>query len=235
MRDLLQPQTKDPQRLFGQLERELVYYRDRKRCAVCDSEVAWSDAEIYHVDHHVLGGRAVPDNGALVHRECHPKRAAVEAFAKRWRESVRASSDEAQNQVYYCRMKTWTAMGNRRECVPVAAQRSAACRSLTIGERAKPFTLAFLRARTTVFQLCLNRIVAIAERPKPRKRERAGVRLHATPCRPFEAAPSQTTQTQGRGGMEARRRRRRTILRATTCGLASTSLPQTLITTQPIV
>jgi hypothetical protein len=97
MRDLLQPQVKDPQRLFGQLERELIYYRDRKRCAVCETEVAWSEAEIHHVDQHILGGRTVPDNGALVHRDCHPKGAAVEAFAKRWRERVQAGSEEARN------------------------------------------------------------------------------------------------------------------------------------------
>jgi hypothetical protein len=39
MREVLRPQTKDPQRAFGPLEREIIYYRDKKRCAVCDADV----------------------------------------------------------------------------------------------------------------------------------------------------------------------------------------------------
>lgn len=86
MLDVLQPRSKDPQRIFGRLERELIYYRDRKKCGVCDSDVIWSDGEIHHVDQHSQGGRTVMDNGALVHKHCHPKgAAATENFAKKWR------------------------------------------------------------------------------------------------------------------------------------------------------
>lgn len=85
MRDLLQPQLKDPQRLFGRLERELVYYRDRKRCAVCAAEVVWPEVDIHHVDQHVQGGRTVLENAALVHRHCHPKGATAVAFAEQWK------------------------------------------------------------------------------------------------------------------------------------------------------
>lgn len=85
MRDELTLQTKDPQRIFGALERELIYYRDKKRCAVCNAEVVWSELEIHHVEQHGKGGRTLLENGALVHRHCHPKGTAAEtAFAKNW-------------------------------------------------------------------------------------------------------------------------------------------------------
>jgi 5-methylcytosine-specific restriction endonuclease McrA len=86
MRDVLEPMIKDPQRSFGALERELIYYRDRKRCAECGADVIWPEAEIHHVDQHRHGGRTLLENGALVHRHCHPKGDAAEAhFAQKWR------------------------------------------------------------------------------------------------------------------------------------------------------
>jgi len=82
----LRAQLKDPKRQFGQLEREIVYYRDRKRCAVCDGEVLWGEAEIHHVTEHSDGGPTTLTNGALVHSHCHPKGAvATAAFAREWR------------------------------------------------------------------------------------------------------------------------------------------------------
>lgn len=87
MRDMLQPQMKDPQRMFGVLEREIIYYRDLKRCGECDADVIWSEAEIHHVDQHSQGGKTALENGALVHRHCHPKGAvATERFAAKWRQ-----------------------------------------------------------------------------------------------------------------------------------------------------
>lgn len=73
---------KDPKRTFGSLERELVYWRDRKKCQVCDAEVNWDEAEIHHVEEHHRGGMTTLDNGALVHKHCHPKGAAAEEFWK---------------------------------------------------------------------------------------------------------------------------------------------------------
>ncbi|WP_315717263.1 MULTISPECIES: DUF262 domain-containing protein [unclassified Bradyrhizobium] len=89
MREKLNPQLKDPQRLYGALERELVYYRDKKRCAVCGNEVPWPEMEIHHVEEHGKGGGTTLENGALVHRDkCHPKGArATAAFAKKWAEA----------------------------------------------------------------------------------------------------------------------------------------------------
>jgi 5-methylcytosine-specific restriction endonuclease McrA len=87
MYEILHPQLKDPQRGFGTLEREIVYYRDKKRCAVCDAEVIWSEAEVHHIHRHSQGGKTTLDNGVMVHRHCHPKGATAEqAFAKKWRQ-----------------------------------------------------------------------------------------------------------------------------------------------------
>lgn len=85
MRERLGLQPKDPQRLFGSLERELIYYRDKKRCAVCGEQVIWPEVEIHHVEEHATGGRTALSNGALVHGGCHPKGADATNFAIQWR------------------------------------------------------------------------------------------------------------------------------------------------------
>lgn len=85
MSEFVRPVSKDSQRSFGRLERELIYYRDRKKCGVCESEVVWSDGEIHHVVLHSAGGRTTLENGALVHKHCHPKGPAAEVFARKWR------------------------------------------------------------------------------------------------------------------------------------------------------
>jgi 5-methylcytosine-specific restriction endonuclease McrA len=83
MHEILRPQLKDPKRLFGPLEREIIYYRDRKKCAVCDGEVIWLESEFHHVEEHAKGGATELENGVLVHRHCHPKGAAAAEFAKK--------------------------------------------------------------------------------------------------------------------------------------------------------
>lgn len=85
MYEILKPQLKDSKRLFGTLEREIIYYRDRKECNVCRAEVIWPEVEIHHVEEHAKGGPTVLENGALVHRQCHPKGSAATEFAKQWR------------------------------------------------------------------------------------------------------------------------------------------------------
>ena len=89
MLEFLQPQLKDPKRLFGAVERDLIYYRDKKRCAVCRGDVPWSEAEFHHVEEHSKGGKTALDNGALVHKECHPKGAQAAEFAKQWPEKLK--------------------------------------------------------------------------------------------------------------------------------------------------
>jgi 5-methylcytosine-specific restriction endonuclease McrA len=86
MRERLKLQLLDSQRAFGALERELIYYRDKKKCAVCEADVTWDEAEIHHVEPFRSGGRVALENGALVHTHCHPKGNAAEAaFATKWR------------------------------------------------------------------------------------------------------------------------------------------------------
>jgi 5-methylcytosine-specific restriction endonuclease McrA len=86
MREVLQPKLKDEQRNFGMLERELIYYRDGKRCGVCERDVIWDDGEIHHIEQHSQGGPTVLENGALVHVHCHPKGAQATAnFAAKWK------------------------------------------------------------------------------------------------------------------------------------------------------
>jgi len=74
-------QPKDPKRAFGAVEREFIYYRDKK-CAVCRGTVFWSDAEIHHTAEHAKGGQTVLANGVLVHRTCHPKGSQADAFGR---------------------------------------------------------------------------------------------------------------------------------------------------------
>ncbi|MEQ1908024.1 MAG: DUF262 domain-containing protein [Vicinamibacterales bacterium] len=89
MHEMLRPQMKDQTRAFGVLERELIYYRDSKCCAVCNADVIWAEAEIHHVEQHRHGGKTILPNGALVHRHCHPKGETAEAaFAKKWGERL---------------------------------------------------------------------------------------------------------------------------------------------------
>ena len=93
MHERLPLKMKDPQRMFGALEREIIYYRDRKRCGQCDADVIWSEAEIHHVDQHSQGGKTALENGALVHHHCHPKGArATEQFAAKWCQRRAAAS-----------------------------------------------------------------------------------------------------------------------------------------------
>lgn len=74
MFEFLSPlQLLDPNRLFGQLEREIIYYRDGKRCMFCKTDIPWTDLEIHHVDAHSQGGRTTLENGRAAHRKCYPR------------------------------------------------------------------------------------------------------------------------------------------------------------------
>jgi len=91
----LSPQIKDKDRLFGQLEREMIYLRDSKRCQRpgCNAEVLWADAEIHHVAQHTDGGKTILANGALVHKGCHPKNQKdLAAFAESWKGKAKSAT-----------------------------------------------------------------------------------------------------------------------------------------------
>lgn len=96
MREMLQPQLKDSKRLFGSLERELIYYRDKKRCGVCGNDVLWHVAEIHHIAQHYQGGQTTIDNGVLVHSHCHPKGAAADEFERKWLEKMKQNMGKSE-------------------------------------------------------------------------------------------------------------------------------------------
>ena len=80
---------KDPKRIFGPLEREIIFWRDDRTCKVCNAEVLWSEAEIHHVKPHSEGGQTKLENGVLVHAHCHPKgETATAAFAEQLASSI---------------------------------------------------------------------------------------------------------------------------------------------------
>ncbi|MES2702084.1 MAG: DUF262 domain-containing protein [Bacteroidota bacterium] len=81
----LQPLKKDSVRTYGQLERELIYYRDSKRCVVCGAAIKWDELEIHHIDEHQNGGQTTLDNGVPVHNDCHPKGQAAIEFNRDWK------------------------------------------------------------------------------------------------------------------------------------------------------
>ena len=80
----LNPVLMDPTRIFGELEREIVYYRDEKLCAVCSQPILWPDLEIHHVEEHQAGGMTVIENAVPVHRDCHPRGQNALEFRAQW-------------------------------------------------------------------------------------------------------------------------------------------------------
>jgi 5-methylcytosine-specific restriction endonuclease McrA len=81
MYEILKPVLKDPKRLFGVIEREILYYDYDKMCQICKTEIAWDDLEIHHVKPHQHGGKTILENGIPVHKHCHPKGKAAEDLA----------------------------------------------------------------------------------------------------------------------------------------------------------
>lgn len=74
MFEFMQPLApKDPNRIYGDIERTILYYDQDKLCLECGGTVDWDDHEIHHVEEHHHGGLTSLENGALVHRACHPK------------------------------------------------------------------------------------------------------------------------------------------------------------------
>lgn len=77
-------QPKDSVRLYGQLERSVLFYRQQKQCAVCDGIMDWRDVEVHHVNEHSKGGHTTLENGVAVHKKCHPRSAAdIQALAEK--------------------------------------------------------------------------------------------------------------------------------------------------------
>jgi hypothetical protein len=76
---------KDSKRLFNDLEKRFIFWRDDENCQVCELTADWSNSQVHHVIPHGKGGKTVVENGALVHMGCHPKADAdVKAFSDEW-------------------------------------------------------------------------------------------------------------------------------------------------------
>ena len=95
--------NKDSERAFIEAAREYIFFRDDKKCLMCDSEVVWREAEIHHVIPHAEGGKTEIDNGALVHKDCHPKsredvKNAKERFQNRKNRYYRRHDDEKRSK-----------------------------------------------------------------------------------------------------------------------------------------
>lgn len=80
----IKPTPLDETRLFGALEREIVYYRDEKKCQVCGEEIGWPELETHHVEEHQAGGLTSVENAVSVHQHCHPKGQKAEEFRIKW-------------------------------------------------------------------------------------------------------------------------------------------------------
>lgn len=96
MLEILNPIQKDTTRAYGPIEREIIYYQYRKKCVVCQHEIAWLELDIHHLDEHQNGGKTTLENGVPVHKTCHPKGPAALEFYKKWsREGI--TTDELQS------------------------------------------------------------------------------------------------------------------------------------------
>ncbi len=84
---------KDTERIFSDLQRTIIYIRDKKQCQWClkegkPHEVLWEEMEIHHVIPHHQGGKTDLSNGALMHKGCHPRSEEnTNAFNRWWNEN----------------------------------------------------------------------------------------------------------------------------------------------------
>lgn len=93
----LNPVLLDPTRIFGELEREIVYYSEGKHCVVCGQPIRWPDLEIHHVEEYQTGGKTVVENAVPVHKDCHPKGQHAIEFKTQW--LVRKRQREEAKQI----------------------------------------------------------------------------------------------------------------------------------------
>ena len=85
MLEFLKPVKKDDKRTLDPTEREIIYDKYNKLCAVCFEIIDSDDLDIHHVKEHYQGGETSMENAAPVHRKCHPKGdEATKQFAANW-------------------------------------------------------------------------------------------------------------------------------------------------------
>ena len=95
MIELLAPKKRDEIRRFTDFEKRLIFFRDSELCQFCKMQgephkISWAESEFHHVIPHSEGGSTSAENGALMHRDCHPKaRGSVARFREWWENSDR--------------------------------------------------------------------------------------------------------------------------------------------------
>ena len=87
MYEYLNPKLLDPTRIYGELERQIIFYRDGRKCGVCQGSISWDELEIHHIVEHHYGGETIFENGISVHKMCHPKGEEAKLFEKKWFEN----------------------------------------------------------------------------------------------------------------------------------------------------
>lgn len=85
--------TRDPNRGFDLLEREVIWNRDRGQCQNpnCirpDHKVAFRDATIHHIIEHSAGGGTTLKNGILICPECHVNRASMQSLTSHFQDYI---------------------------------------------------------------------------------------------------------------------------------------------------
>ncbi|CAD0229390.1 HNH endonuclease signature motif containing protein [Planktothrix agardhii] len=64
----------DSQRVFSQQLKEEIYRQD-PTCKICNQRITLiNDAALDHEKHYWRGGKTIPENARLVHRQCNLQR-----------------------------------------------------------------------------------------------------------------------------------------------------------------
>ena len=73
MFEMLNPTKKDEIRAFTEIDKSILYNKFKQRCVKCLQALNWKDMEIHHIIPYSQGGKTDINNGAPVHKDCHPK------------------------------------------------------------------------------------------------------------------------------------------------------------------
>jgi hypothetical protein len=65
---------KDPNRIFDDNQRIVIWRRDNKSCQLCSNSVVWEDLHIDHITPHSEGGETSIENGRATHSSCNQAR-----------------------------------------------------------------------------------------------------------------------------------------------------------------
>lgn len=92
----VQPRPRDPQRTFGEIEREIMWYRQSGCCAhpECKKPTALCDMHGHHIREHSQGGATTLENGVLICRTCHRDRREMQSLEDHFLDLIGSSGGE---------------------------------------------------------------------------------------------------------------------------------------------